>query len=190
MIVSRQGRPISRSFHLRQLGTYGSKNWRPLVTPTSIQIGAGNKYCPGFVNCDRHGEQDVNCDTHPLPFSTDFADEIWAIHVLEHLHRSEAPKALYEWFRVLKPGGKVVIEVPCLDKIAQHIVNGEKNIRLTLLGLFGDPRDPKPDMLHQWCWSKDEIIDTLSNVAFRAIQVMEPVFHIPERDMRVEAYKP
>lgn len=158
-----------------------------------INIGAGNKYMPGFLNCDRHGTDediDVRCDTHPLPFSTDYADEIWAIHILEHLHRREAPKALYEWFRVLKPGGKLILELPCLDKIAQSIVNGEKNIRLTLLGLYGDPRDEKPDMMHQWGWSKDELSDALSNVCFRNIQVKEPVFHIPERDMRIEAYKP
>jgi SAM-dependent methyltransferase len=158
-----------------------------------INVGCGNKYFPGFINVDRHGSDDdvdVHSDTHPLPFTTDFADEIWAIHVFEHLHRSEAGKALYEWFRVLKPGGKLILELPCLDKIAKLIVDGEENIRLTLLGLYGDPRDPKPDMMHQWCWSKKELTETLGNVAFTNINVMEPVFHIPARDMRVEALKP
>ena len=160
--------------------------------PVRINLGSGLTHFPGksWINCDRHGFPDVKCDAYPLPFETDYADEVWAIHLLEHLHRGEAGQALYEWFRVLKPGGKLVIEVPCLDKIAQLIVNGERNMRLTTMGLFGDPRDPKPDMLHKWCWSKDEITDTLSNVAFRDIQIMTPVFHIPERDMRVEAYKP
>ncbi len=156
-----------------------------------INVGCGFKYIPGAVNVDRHGETaDIHADAFPLPFSTDYADEIWAIHLLEHLHRREAPKALYEWFRVLKPGGKLVLELPCLDKIVQNIVNGEKNIRLTLLGLFGDPRDEKPDMMHQWCWSKEELTEALSNVAFTDIQVMEPVFHIAARDMRIEACKP
>jgi SAM-dependent methyltransferase len=148
---------------------------------------------PGFINVDRHGSDDdvdVKSDIFPLPFGTDYADEIWAIHVFEHLHRNEAGKALYEWFRVLKPGGKLILEMPCLDKIAKLIVAGEKNIRLTLLGLFGDPRDPKPDMGHQWCWGYDEITETLSNVAFKDITICEPVFHIPERDFRVEARKP
>ncbi len=155
-----------------------------------LNIGAGNKYWPGFINIDRHGDQDVVSDAFPLPFTTDYADEIWAIHIFEHLHRSEAGKALYEWFRVLKPGGKLVLELPCLDKIAQLIVNGEQNQRLTTFGLYGDPRDEKPDMMHQWGWSKNEIIDTLSNVAFTNITIMEPFFHIAARDMRIEAYKP
>jgi len=143
-----------------------------------------------WINCDRHGDPDVKCDAYPLPFETDYADEVWAIHLLEHIHRSEAGRALYEWFRVLKPGGKLVIEVPCLDKIAQLIVNGEKNIRLTTMGLFGDPRDPKPDMLHKWCWSIAELTDTLVGVNFHDITPMEPIFHLAARDFRIEARKP
>lgn len=155
-----------------------------------LNIGAGNKYMPGFLNCDRHGEQDVTCDTHPLPFETDFADEIWAIHVLEHIHRGEAGKALYEWFRVLKPGGKVIIELPSLDKIARLIVDGEKNIRYTLLGLYGDPRDPKPDMMHQWCWSQAELTEAMTSVGYERITFPDPVFHLVKRDLRCEGYKP
>ncbi len=160
--------------------------------PVRIQVGSGLTTFPGksWINCDRHGDPDVKCDAFPLPFDTDFADEIWAIHLLEHLHRAEAGQALYEWFRVLKPGGKLVIEVPCLDKIAQLIVDGEKNIRLTTMGLFGDPRDPKPDMLHKWCWSKMELTDTLVGVNFCNIQVNEPIFHMAQRDMQITARKP
>ena len=160
--------------------------------PVRINLGSGLTHFPGrsWISCDRHGFPDVKCDAYPLPFETDYADEVWAIHLLEHLHRGEAGTALYEWFRVLKPGGKLVIEVPCLDKIAQLIVNGERNMRLTTMGLFGDPRDPKPDMLHKWCWSKAELTDTLVGVNFQDVQTMEPWFHLPARDMRMEARKP
>lgn len=155
-----------------------------------LNVGAGDKYLPGFVNIDRHGNQDINSDAFPLPFKTDYADELWAIHLFEHLPRKDASAALTEWFRVLKPGGKLVLELPCLDKIARMIVNGEKNLRLTLFGLFGDPRDGKPDMTHQWCWSGDELTEALNSVGFQSVTVMEPIFHMPARDMRVEGIKP
>lgn len=159
--------------------------------PVRINLGCGLTHFPGpWINADRNGDADTICEAFPLPFETDFADEIWAIHLLEHLHRGEAGRALYEWFRVLKPGGKLVIEVPCLDKIAQLIVNGEKNMRLTTMGLFGDPRDTKPDMLHKWCWSKLELTDTLVGVNFQDIQVHEPIFHLAVRDMQLTARKP
>lgn len=151
---------------------------------------AGDKYFPGWINVDRHGEQDVNADAFPLPFDADVADELHCYHGLEHLHRQEAGHALQEWFRVIKPGGTIVLELPCLDKIAQLIVDGEPNMRLTVFGLFGDPRDLKPDMLHKWCWSKAELTEALSNVGFLTIAIEEPIFHLARRDMRVTARKP
>jgi predicted SAM-dependent methyltransferase len=157
--------------------------------PVRLHLAAGDKYWPGWVNVDLHGEQDVNSDIRSLPFESNYADEIQAHHVIEHLHRKDTGPALGEWFRVLKPDGKLVLEMPCLDKIAKLIVDGEKNQRLTLLGLFGDPRDPKPDMLHKWCYSKAELTEVLCGVGFRDIKVMEPVFHLPPRDFRIEAVK-
>ncbi len=155
-----------------------------------MNVGAGDKYFPGFVNCDLHGEQDIVCDISKIPVETDHADELHAYHVLEHIHRKTACETLQEWFRVLKRGGKIVIEVPCLNKIAQHIVNGEKNQRLTVLGLFGDPRDTKPDMMHQWCYTKEELVELMVGIGFSDVNVEEPVFHIASRDMRVTGVKP
>src|SRR3990167_5418397 len=146
-----------------------------------LNVGAGDKFIPGFVNIDRHGNQDINSDAFPLPFPTDHADELWAIHLLEHLPRRDASPVLTEWFRVLKPGGKLVLELPCLDKIARLIVAGEKNMRLTVMGIFGDPRDPKPDMMHQWCWTEAELTEALCSVGFQRVTVCEPIFHIAAR---------
>lgn len=155
-----------------------------------LHVGAGDKYWPGWVNIDLHGEQDVNCDVSKMPFETDYADELQAHHVLEHIHRATSCQTLQEWFRVLKRGGRVVIEVPCLNKIAQSIVAGEKNQRMTVLGLFGDPRDPRPDMLHKWCYSEEELSEILSGIGFTDVKVEPPVFHMPERDMRITGVKP
>jgi predicted SAM-dependent methyltransferase len=155
-----------------------------------LHVGAGDKQWPGWVNVDLHGEQDVNCDVRKLPFDPNHADEIQAHHVLEHLHRKDANVALADWFRVLKSGGRLVLELPCLDKMAEMIVKGEKNIRLTLLGLFGDPRDERPGMEHKWAYSKAELSDLLLGIGFKDVKVMEPVFHLPPRDMRLEAVKP
>jgi len=161
-----------------------------MALPIRLNIGCGDKYLPGFVNCDKHPGGDLECEAFPLPFATDYADELWAIHLVEHLPRKLVGKAVDEWYRVLKPGGKLVLELPCLNKIAQLVVDGETNLRLTVLGIFGDPRDEKPDMLHQWCWTTQELQQVLVDQNFRDVQIKEPVFHLPARDMRVEAYKP
>ena len=155
-----------------------------------LHVGSGDKTWPGFVNCDLHAEADVNTDCKRLPFEANSVDEIHAIHFVEHIPRLELENMLIDWHRVLKPGGKVVIEVPCLNKMAQLIVDGEKNMRLTLLGMFGDPRDPKPGMMHQWAYTKEELMESLMQCGFDKVEVMEPVFHMVARDMRLEGVKP
>lgn len=159
-----------------------------------INAGCGDKRWPGFVNVDLNddpimGPPDVRTDIRKMDFPDHHADELHAIHLFEHLPRIEADSVLFEWRRVLKPGGKLVIEIPCLDKIAQNIVNGERNLRMTVLGLFGDPTDKKPDMMHKWCYSKNEMKTMLEGVGFRDVQILEPKFHMHQRDMRVEAVK-
>lgn len=158
--------------------------------PVRLHLGSGDKFWPGWINVDLHDKADVNCDiSKSLPFESGYADEIQALHVLEHIHRKDAGQALYEWFRVLKPDGRLVLELPCLDKMAQMIVEGEKNLRLTLFGIYGDPRDARPGMMHQWGYSKAELSELLAGVGFTQVEVKEPVFHIAKRDMRVEARK-
>ncbi len=155
-----------------------------------LHVGSGDKSWPGWINVDKHGEPDVVCDCRKLTFSSDYADEIHAIHFVEHIPRLEVDDMLTDWMRVLKPGGKLAIEVPCLNKMAQFIVDGERNISLTALGIFGDPRDKKPGMMHCWAYTKEELTDILLQVGFKDVEVKEPFFHVGKRDMRVEGTKP
>jgi len=149
-----------------------------------LHLGAGHYFWPGWNNLDE--ESDLKC----LPYDDDSIDDIQAIHLFEHLPRLEVDQFLSEWYRVLKPGKSLVLELPSLDKMAQNIVNGEKNIRLTLLGIYGDPRDwdRQPLMRHEWGWQDWEIRETLENAGFK-VKFEEPVFHIIQRDMRVVGEK-
>lgn len=159
-----------------------------------LNLGAGAHRWPGFCNVDlnddpKAGPPDLRSDVKHLLLDDGVAEEIHAIHVFEHIPRLEADKVVQEWRRVLVEGGKLVIEVPCMDKIAKLIVDGEKNMRMTLLGIFGDPRDPKPDMLHKWCYLQSELHSMLEGAGFRHVEFKEPAFHFQARDMRVEAIK-
>lgn len=154
-----------------------------------IQLGSGRHYWPGFHNCDSEGRCDTITDVRKLNFPDDSAEMIYAIHLFEHLPRMEAINTLMEWKRALKPDGKLVLEMPCMDKIAKLIVDGETNIRLTLLGIFGDPREASKSMLHQWCYGYGEMTKLLETVGFKNIQIKEPRYHFAVRDMRIECTK-
>ena len=45
-------------------------------------------------------------------------------------------------------------------------------------------------MMHQWAYTKEELTAILLQVGFTEVTAMEPKFHIPERDMRIEAVRP
>jgi ubiquinone/menaquinone biosynthesis C-methylase UbiE len=102
------------------------------------------------------------------------------------LPRLDVQSYLAEWHRVLVDGGRLINELPSLDKMANLITQGETNIRLTLLGIFGDPRDwdQRPLMRHEWAYTNQEIEAILTEAGFE-VEFAEPVYHIAARDMRV-----
>ena len=154
-----------------------------------LHLGCGSRpgaryWWPGYVN------HDAEIDLLALPYEDNSVAEIHAIHLFEHLPRLDVEKYLKEWHRVIVPHGTLVMEMPCLDKMAELICKHEKNLRLTLLGIFGDPRDfdDRPLMRHQWAWTYDELTSVLTEAGF-AVTFAEPVYHIAQRDLRVTGRK-
>jgi len=88
--------------------------------PTKLHLGSGSVYIPGFINVDvdRNLQADVYDDISKLRKFRDSSYElIYACHVLEHFSHDEVPHVLKNWTRVLKPGGKIYISVPDIDRI-------------------------------------------------------------------------
>ncbi len=51
-------------------------------------------------------------------------DAVYSSHNLEHVYAHEVPIALGEFYRVLKPGGRVLISVPDIQEVAEHVAKG------------------------------------------------------------------
>jgi len=78
-----------------------------------LNIGAGSTVIEGFTAIDRK----LGSEAYPLPYEDGSVDEIRASHILEHFTFGEASEAMDEWARVLKPGGRIRISVPDVDKV-------------------------------------------------------------------------
>ena len=149
-----------------------------------LHLGCGRKKLDGWINCDLYGS-DMDIDIRKLPFDDNSVDEIMAIHVCEHFYIHDILKVLKEWRRVLKPQGKMVLELPCLDKVLAHFIKGSP-ANMTLWPLYGDPathKDGEP-ALHKWCWSFAAFRDLLEDAGFTDISEELPHYHQPSRDMR------
>ncbi len=81
-----------------------------------LNLGCGLNKKPGFINVDIHGDPDLAWDLErfPWPWPDNSADEIWMIHVLEHLGRDYPTfiRIIQELYRVAKPDGAIKIAVP------------------------------------------------------------------------------
>jgi SAM-dependent methyltransferase len=79
-----------------------------------LNLGCGTHKRNGFINIDA-GEYccpDLVADVLSLPYDDNYADEIYAGHLMEHFKPSQIITALREWRRVLKPGGVIIIVIP------------------------------------------------------------------------------
>lgn len=154
-----------------------------------LHIGCGPKRLPGYTNVDAdpNVSPDVVADISNLPFDPESADEIVAIHVFEHLPRWEADDVIFHWRSLLRPGGKLVIEVPCLDKILENFRRFPDNPYMHILGLYGDQRYRSRLMQHWWCYSRAELAAMLRGARFTTVEEHPVQFHHQARDMRFEA---
>lgn len=169
-----------------------------------LNLGCGDKILPGYVNVDvvaaRAGrEPDVICDLRDLaPFASDSADEVMAIHVVEHFWRWEIEAVLREWLRVLKPGGQMVIEVPnllaaCEALLANPVAGARADQagQRTMWVFYGDPAWQDPLMIHRWGYTPQSLVDLLRSVGLTDVRQESAQYKLREpRDMRVVGQKP
>ena len=54
----------------------------------------------------------INCNAVSLPIENGFVDCVLAGEFVEHLTKTDALKAIREWYRVLKSGGQIILTTP------------------------------------------------------------------------------
>jgi SAM-dependent methyltransferase len=85
-----------------------------------LQVGAGTNFLRGWLNTDYEPITDgvIFLDARqPFPFKDGVFDYVFSEHMLEHIPYKEGIFMMKELFRVLKPGGKVRIATPDIEKI-------------------------------------------------------------------------
>ncbi len=169
-----------------------------------LNLGCGDKILPGYVNVDVVPERssftpDVICDVRNLTvFEDDFADEILAVHVIEHFWRWEVTNILTEWVRVLKPGGRMILECPNLISACEEFLRDPKRNagpgpegQRSMWVFYGDPRWQDPLMVHRWGYTPWSLAGLMSEVGLKNLRQEPAQFKLREpRDMRIVGEKP
>lgn len=163
-----------------------------------LHLACGKHILEGWVNLDmvKHPQATkdpdlIGVDVAKLPFNDAEADEIMAIHIFEHFYEWEVDDLLNEWARVLKTGGKLVLEMPDLVKSCRNVINDPSNLKMGMWPLYGDNTLKDPLMCHKWAWTFSTIKPRLEQAGFSKVKEKDPLWHGKKvkRDFRVEAIK-
>ena len=94
-----------------------------------IHLGCGDQDDAHYINVDalpfRHVHHVHGVTKLPM-FHSNFADLLYASHLLEHVSHKHALATLHEWVRILKPGGILRIAVPDFDALI-HVYQAQGN---------------------------------------------------------------
>lgn len=177
---------------------------RPDAEPIRLNLGCGDKILADYVNVDiapsRGGKRpDVIADLRDLAIFEDaYADEVMAIHVIEHFWRWEVEAVLAEWIRVLKPGGLLVLECPNLLAACEALLRDPQTAagpgregQATMWVFYGDPAWKDPLMNHRWGYTPDSLCSLLRTAGLLDVHQEPAQFKLREpRDMRIVGRKP
>lgn len=169
-----------------------------------INFACGRQVLDGFYNVDAVRSELAERDpellfelrfeqgelVERLPLADGCADELHAMHIVEHFFRYDVDAVVAEWKRLLKPGGLLVLELPNIEAAARNLLAGMAD-NMTMFPLYGDPSWKSPYMCHRYGYSPITIRQLLEDHGFVKIKILPPQTHRrrANRDMRVEAIR-
>ncbi len=136
-----------------------------------LHLGCGERYFKDYINIDfrKTKATDLVCDIRRLPYPDNSVELIEIYHVIEHLPRHDLPKALKIWYRILIPGGKLIIECPNFDEAIKEYIKGNEKYIDNIFGLQRFPGD-----VHFFGYNFKRLKKLLEKVGFNNIQKKDP----------------
>lgn len=133
--------------------------------------GLGSESLEDYIKVDIRsipGVDIVTDITKQLPFEDNSIDKLRASHVIEHIRPNVLHAALKEWFRVLKPGGELLIYCPNARIIAERYLKGEISTEDFSRLIMG--RQDYPANTHYICFDPGRLERELKKAGFKIIK--------------------
>lgn len=167
-----------------------------------LNLGGGGVNYPGFLSVDMNDQRaHILMDITKLEFQENTVSEIMASHVFEHLNPYKAVDILKSWLKVLKPGGKLTMEMPDIVALCKKIAKAYdeddmKNFYGPLNAVYGsvnttDVGEPSDiTSPHLFGWAPKSLFYHMLEAGYVDITFGPEQWPHPEHNFRVEAYKP
>ena len=149
-----------------------------------LHLACGHDYNEDYINIDLYAPDDAKCDVRfdvqKLPYADNSVDEIKAFHIIEHFHFFEIKEVLNEWYRVLKPGGRLYLETPDFLETCRSFVDGNpesgydiEQWRIVLYGHFF-AHAWVPGQTHKFLFTETQLRVNLGWAGFKTVNRLPP----------------
>jgi predicted SAM-dependent methyltransferase len=151
-----------------------------------LDIGGGTNKCDqDFISVDTQGG-DVTAPMWELPYMDGVVDFIWSSHTLEHAGIHWVMPTLREWFRVLKPGGAMIVQVPDFDWVVEYWLTGPSRLRAQAL-IFGNQKTEGE--FHRCAFTKGILRKSLEDAGF-VVRLLESHWSYGQETLQATCLKP
>lgn len=130
---------------------------------------AGDRKIPGYLTHDIKGEHDFLCDLFDIPVDKESCEEIHFTHALEHFSRKQTESVLDLVYGLLRPGGRLYIEVPNFAWHAKLVLEGRD--RDAVYYAFGGQEDEWD--FHKTGFTPSILKEELENAGFKNIEIQD-----------------
>jgi len=141
-----------------------------------LNLGCGGKTMEGYVNVDIFPGEKVDkvFDLDDIPYADNSISAINSEHSLEHVGWDRSNKALHEWYRVLQPGGELLLKMPDLEQCCKKYIETPVSdivkkdwYKYTIYGIQrSQSGEPDEAQTHISGYSKDELANLLTGIGF------------------------
>ena len=183
--------------------TIFSKNTQILIARygknVKLNLGSAGLNFPGYISVDKY-DQRANLvydvfDIDKICYENS-VEEILASHLIEHINPYHVMKFLNICFKILKPGGKLIIETPNVEVLFERFAKANMGQKYDILnGIFcpmnTTDKGGQEDITspHLWGWFPQILQEHLVAAGFKTINNVPPVIQPFDYDFRLEAIK-
>lgn len=125
-----------------------------------LNVGSGQrKFADDFVNIDVNPkwEPDIIADATHLPMYADGSVDLIVLHhCVEHMTLGQSQQCFTEAWRVLRPGGSLLVFVPDLTALVQAWTHGKIDDYIFCVNLHGAFMDSEAD-IHRWSFTQQSL---------------------------------
>jgi len=126
-----------------------------------LDLGSGHVRMEGWLRVDLDPDADAD---YQIPiqelekhFKPNTVEEIRAYHVLEHISPKEVFPTMRGWWKILKPGGKITVEVPDCEEVMLAYARGQVSWAEVKRVILGADQDATEWMVHKNLFHKGSL---------------------------------